>query len=194
MTILHVDSSILGEQSVSRILSRSIVDRLRAADPGQQVVYRDLAARPLDHLTAAHLTADGTAARDQAEGDAALREFLAADIIVIGAPMYNFSVPTQLKAWIDRLARAGETFKYTENGPVGLTPGKTVIVASSRGGIYSTGTAAALDHQESYLKGVFGLFGISDVRIVRAEGVNLSEAARTEAIDAAAQVIAQLAA
>jgi FMN-dependent NADH-azoreductase len=113
-------------------------------------------------------------------------QFLAADVIVVGAPMYNFSVPSQLKAWIDRVAQAGRTFKYTEKGPVGLAAGKTVIVASSRGGMYSTNPAlAALDHQESYLKTVFGFFGITDVRFVRAEGVAMGEEAKKTALEAA---------
>ncbi len=202
MKLLHVDSSILGAGSVSRALSAAIVasEKSRHADLG--VTYRDLAAAPVDHLSGAHLAAFQGAApeapslqADVASGQAALEEFLAADIIVIGAPMYNFSIPSQLKAWIDRLAVAGKTFRYTEKGPVGLAGGKKVIVASSRGGFYGPDTQAAfLDHQESYLRGVFGFFGIDDVTFIRAEGVALGAEQREKAIAAARGEIAQIAA
>jgi len=113
-------------------------------------------------------------------------QFLAADVIVVGAPLYNFSIPSQLKAWIDRVAQVGRTFKYTETGPVGLAGGKTVIVASTRGGVYSTSEGGrAMEHQESYLQTVFGFFGITDVRYVRAEGVAMGEAKKAEALDSA---------
>jgi FMN-dependent NADH-azoreductase len=128
-------------------------------------------------------------------GQAALQEFLDADIVVVGAPMYNFSIPSQLKAWIDRLAVAGKTFRYTEKGPEGLAGGKKVIVASSRGGFYGPDSQAAfLDHQESYLRGVFGFFGITDVTFIRAEGVALGAEQREKALDAAKIEIAQRAA
>ena len=114
-------------------------------------------------------------------------------MIVVGAPLYNFTIPTQLKAWIDRLAQAGRTFKYTEQGAVGLATGKTVIVASSRGGVYSTSDGGrAMEHQESYLKVVFGFFGITDVRFVCAEGVALGEAPRAEALNSARLEIARV--
>jgi len=113
-------------------------------------------------------------------------QFLAADVIVVGAPLYNFSVPSQLKAWIDRLAQAGRTFKYTDKGPVGLAGDKTVIVVSTRGGMYSTSDAGqAMEHQESYLKVVFGFFGITDVRFVRAEGLAMGDAPKAAAIESA---------
>jgi FMN-dependent NADH-azoreductase len=202
MKLLHVDSSILGPGSVSRLLSAEIVAAETRRDPSLAVTYRDLAVDPVDHLTGAHLAAFQGAApeetslqRDIEAGQAALEEFLAADVIVVGAPMYNFSVPSQLKAWIDRLAVAGKTFRYTEKGPVGLAPDKTVIVASSRGGVYSPDSQlAALDHQESYLRSVFGFFGVSDVTFIRAEGVAMSPEHRAKAIDAAMGHIAQLAA
>jgi FMN-dependent NADH-azoreductase len=124
--------------------------------------------------------------RENAVSEKLVSQFLAADVIVVGAPLYNFSVPSQLKAWIDRLAQVGRTFKYTEKGPVGLAGGKTVIVASSRGGIYSTSDwGQGAEHQESYLKVVFGFFGITDVRIVRAEGLAMGDAAKTAAIESA---------
>ena len=135
------------------------------------MIRRDLATHPVAHLSGAHLAAaqgaspeDPFVQRDLAEGQAALDEFLAADIVVVGAPMYNFTVPSQLKAWIDRLAVAGRTFRYTAEGPEGLAGGKKVVVVSTRGGFYGPETAnAALEHQESYLRGIFGFFGITDL-------------------------------
>jgi len=116
----------------------------------------------------------------------AIDEFLAADVLVIGAPMYNFSIPSQLKAWIDRVAVAGKTFRYTENGPEGLAKGKKAIVISARGGMYGAGApAAALDFQENYLRGVLGFLGITDVEFVRAEGLSYGPAQREQAMTAA---------
>jgi FMN-dependent NADH-azoreductase len=200
--LLHVDSSILGAGSVSRELSAAIVADERRRDPSLAVTYRDLAVAPVGHLSGAHLAAfqgaapeTPTLAQDIAAGQSALEEFLAADIVVVGAPMYNFSVPSQLKAWIDRLAVAGKTFHYSEKGPVGLAGGKKVIVASSRGGFYGPGTAVEfLDHQENYLRGVFGFFGITDVSFIRAEGVALGVEHRAKAIEAARSEIARKAA
>ncbi len=118
---------------------------------------------------------------ENAMSERLVSQFLAADVVVIGAPMYNFSVPSLLKTWIDRVAQAGRTFTYTEKGPQGLAGGKTVIVESSRGGVYSTNPAlAGLDHQESYLKTVF--FGIADVQFVRAEGIAMGDAAKAQAL------------
>lgn len=202
MKLLHVDSSILGQGSVSRTLSAEIVAARTALDPSLEVSYRDLAAAPVGHLNGAHLAAasgavptDAATERDIALGEAMLDEFLAADIVVVGAPMYNFSVPSQLKAWIDRLAVAGRTFRYTAEGPQGLAGGKKVIVASSRGGFYGPGMPAApLEHQESYLRAVFGLFGITDITFVRAEGVALGAEARDKAIQAARSDVTRLAA
>jgi FMN-dependent NADH-azoreductase len=192
MKLLHIDSSVLGGNSVSRQLSARTVAEWQAAHPGTQVHYLDLAVNAPTHLDADALgfrlgpDAEGLTEAQKHQNTVSERlvsQFLAADVVVIGAPMYNFSIPSQLKAWIDRIAQVGRTFKYTEQGPVGLAGGKTVIVASSRGGVYSTNPALAfLDHQESYLKAVFGFFGITDVRCVRAEGVNLGEAAKADAI------------
>jgi FMN-dependent NADH-azoreductase len=202
MKLLHVDASILGESSVSRQLSAALVARLREAHPGISVTYYDLGAEPIGHLTGAHLAAaqgttgaDAALQRDLARGRQALEDFLAADIAVIGAPMYNFSVSSQLKAWIDRLAVTGKTFRYTEKGPQGLAGGKKVFVASSRGGFYGPDTpAAALDHQETYLRGIFGFFGITDITFVRAEGLNISADHRKASIAAATAAICGLAA
>lgn len=193
MKLLHVDSSIFGEGSVSRVLSAEVVAAQRALHPGIEVTYRDLVSDPLDHLTRIHfaglkgaLSVDREMARDLAAGQAALDEFLGADTLVVGAPMYNFSIPSQLKAWIDRLAVPGKTFRYTKSGPEGLAGGKSVIVASSCGG--SSGPEAPLaflDHQETYLRGVFGLFGITDVIFIRAKGVNVGPDGGVKSIEAA---------
>jgi FMN-dependent NADH-azoreductase len=202
MKLLHIDSSILGAGSVSRTLSSAIVAAQRAQHPGLQVSYRDLAAQPVGHLSGAHLAAgqgavpeDAVLAADFADGVAVLDAFLAADIVVVGAPMYNFSIPTQLKAWIDRLAIAGRTFRYGANGVEGLAGGKTVIIASSRGGVYSEGTPmAAFDHQETYLRGVFNFFGITDIRFIRAEGVAMGDEQRAKSVEGAEAEILKLAA
>ncbi|MES2403815.1 MAG: NAD(P)H-dependent oxidoreductase [Pseudomonadota bacterium] len=178
MKLLHIDSSVLGETSASRNLTAAIVARLRAEDPGIEVTHRDLAAQSLPHFTPVLAEGHPCVARN---GEI-LDEFLAADVVVIGAPMYNFSIPTQLKAWIDRVLIAGKTFRYTENGPEGLAGGKRVIIASSRGGIYSEGPAASVDFQETYLKHVFGFIGIHDLEFVRAEGLHLGAEQRDAAM------------
>lgn len=159
MKLLHIDSSVLGAHSVSRQVSAAIVARLRQATPSLDVHYRDLTQTPLAHLSGSHLAAAQGApapaelAPDLAASQAALAEFLAADIVVIGAPMYNFTIPSQLKAWIDRILVAGKTFKYDANGPQGLAGTKRVIVAISRGGYYGADTPAALgEHLETYLR------------------------------------------
>lgn len=204
MKLLHIDSSPLGAQSVSRELTRRTVAQWLAGHPGTTVDYLDLAQDAPSHLNTDSLglrlglDAEGLTPvqkRENALSEQLVSRFLAADVVVVGAPMYNFSIPSQLKAWIDRIAQAGRTFKYTEQGPVGLAGGKTVIVASTRGGAYAANPALAfLDHQESYLKTVFGFLGITDVRIVRAEGVAMGEAARQKALAAADADIQALAA
>jgi FMN-dependent NADH-azoreductase len=195
MKLLHIDSSPLGAQSVSRALTRRTVALWTESHPATVVDILDLAADAPSHLDMDSLgfrlglDADALTPaqkRENARTEQLLGQFLAADVIVVGAPMYNFSIPSQLKAWIDRIAQAGRTFRYTDKGPVGLASGKTVIVVSSRGGAYSANPAlASLDHQESYLKTVFGFLGITDVRFVRAEGVALGEAAKTRALASA---------
>ena len=186
MKLLHIDSSVLGEHSASRSLTAAIVARLRAEHAGVEVIRRDLAAQSLPHFTPVLGEGHPCVSRN-AE---ILDEFLAADIVVIGAPMYNFTIPSQLKAWIDRILTAGKTFRYTDTGPEGLAGGKRVIVASARGGIYSEGPASAIDFQENYLKHVFGFIGITDVEFVRAEGLNLGAEQREAAL---AQAQAQIA-
>ena len=174
MTILHIDSSISGENSASRQLTKSLVDQLKTSQWGEQVVYRDLAANPLPHLTF-----------DAFADTAVLDEFLAADTVVIGAPMYNFTPPTQLKAWIDRLAIAGTTFHYTENGPEGLVKDKRVIIALARGGFYGEGSpAAALEHLETYLRGMFNFIGV-EPEFVAADGLAIGPEQREQSISEA---------
>ncbi|WP_341891064.1 FMN-dependent NADH-azoreductase [Variovorax sp. YR752] len=194
MKLLHIDSSILAAGSTSRQLTAETVAAWRAAHPNTQVEYLDLAVDAPSHFSADALgiktgvQAQPTEAqlRENALSEKLVTQFLAADVVVIGAPLYNFTIPTQLKAWIDRLAQVGRTFKYTDKGAVGLAGGKTIIVASSRGGIYSTSEGGqAAEHQESYLKVIFGFFGITDVRFVRAEGIAMGDAPKAAALTAA---------
>lgn len=200
--ILHIDSSILGAHSVSRSLTAEIVARLQTLHPGAEVIRRDLAADAALHLSDAHLAVfqggevgNPTLGQDLARGGAYVDDLFAADIIVIGAPMYNFSIPSQLKAWIDRVCVAGRTFSYGPNGAEGLVKGKTVYVASTRGGVYTGDSpVAGLDHQESYLRVALSFIGLTDVTIVRAEGLNLGEAAKGSAVAGAKAQVAALAA
>ena len=193
MKLLHIDSSILGDNAASRPLTAAVVDRLSAEHPGLEVAYRDLAAAPLPHLTLGHLAAAENATREQAESQRALDEFLAADIVVIGAPMYNFTVPSQLKAWIDRILVAGKTFKYTDKGAQGLAGAKRVIAVVSRGGLYGADTpAAAAEHVESYLRTVFGFIGVTDVEFIIAEGLQLGPDHRQAALERAHETVSGL--
>ena len=193
MKLPQVDSSVLGTNSVSRQMTTEIVAEWRRVHPDTTVEHLDLAVDTPNHFDADALgikvaVAEPTEAqqRENALSEKLVSQFLAADVVVVGAPLYNFSIPTQLKAWIDRLGQVGRTFKYTETGPVGLAGGKTVIVASSRGGVYSTSDwGQGAEHQESYLKVVFGFFGITDVRIVRAEGVAMGDEPKANAFAAA---------
>lgn len=200
MKLLHIDSSVLGPHSVSRKVSAAIVDRLRQADPKLEVAYRDLTTTPLAHLSGPHLAAaqgaatpDAEIQQDLAVGQAVLSEFLATDIVVLGAPMYNFTLPSQLKAWIDRIVVAGKTFKYGANGPEGLAGNKRVIIAISRGGFYGAGTpAAALEHLETYLRGVFGFIGVTKLEFISADGVQVGPEHREKALANALQAVTNL--
>lgn len=200
MNLLHIDGSILGANSVSRAVSAAIVDRLRAVHPDLAVVTRDLAVAPIPHLSGAYLAGqspdvqhDQALQEDLDLGGAVLAEFLAADIVVLGVPMYNLTIPSQLKAWIDRILVAGKTFRYTEAEAQGLAGGKRVILALARGGHYGPGTPAqALEHAESYLRGVFGFIGVTDVEVVAADGTALGPDHREKALGAAKQAAATL--
>ena len=190
MKLLHIDSSVLGENSASRSLTAAIVARLRAKHAGIELIHRDLAAQTLPHFTPVLKEGHPCVARN-AE---VLDEFLAADIVVIGAPMYNFTLPTQLKAWLDRLLVAGKTFRYTENGPEGLVKNKRVIVALARGGFYDSGSpASALEHLETYLRGVFNFIGI-EPEFVAADGLNIGPEQRQQSISQALDETLRLAA
>lgn len=180
MNILHLDASALGDRSVTRLLTARTIERVRAQHPHAIVEHRDLDAAPLPHLLGAHLA--GADAGAAAEAERVLEEFLAADLVVIGAPMYNFGIPSTLKAWIDRIAVAGRTFRYTADGPEGLAGGKRVIVTTAAGGVHG---GQPTDFVEPYLRQVFGFIGIDDVAFVRADGVALSPQHRERAIDAA---------
>jgi FMN-dependent NADH-azoreductase len=181
--ILHVECSPLGTNSITRTLGAELLASLKTKSPSADITVRDLAKTPLPHLDGAMIGAFYTPADKQSaeqksllkNSEDSIAELFAADTIIVEAPMWNFGIPSALKAWIDHVARAGKTFKYTENGtPVGLLPdGKTMIIVSSRGGIYSEGAASTMDHQESYLKAVFGFLGLKNFEIVRAEGVNM---------------------
>lgn len=184
MKLLHIDSSIQSHNSVSRKLTRSVVEQWRQANQDVDVVYRDLAAQAPNHLSADVLSAASVEPAQRspwqhdelAYGETLLGEFLSADVAVIGAPMYNFSIPSQLKAWLDRVMVAGRSFRYTETGPEGLARNKQAVIVSSRGGVYSQGSSAhVMDHQESYLKAALGFMGITDVDVIRAEGVSMTE-------------------
>ena len=189
--ILVLNSSLSGDQSVSKILVAETVAKLVAADPTAKVVQRDLGVEPIPHLTEANwLGVRGEASTDAEKAarrvsDALLAELKAADIVVIGAPMHNFNVPTVLRAWFDYVLRAGETFSYSEAGPQGLLGGKRVIVIESRGGLYSEGPAKVIDFQEPYLRHLFGFVGITDVTFVHAEKLGFGPDAREQALAAA---------
>jgi len=199
MKLLHIDSSVLGPHSVSRQVSAAIVDRLRQATPSLDTVYRDLTQTPLAHLSGSHLAAAQGAPTpaelgpDLAASAAVLNEFLAADVVVIGAPMYNFTIPSQLKAWIDRILVVGKTFQYGANGPQGLAGAKRVIVAISRGGYYGADTpTAAGEHLETYLRWVFGFIGITDPEFISADGIQVGPDHREKALAGALQAATSL--
>ena len=193
--ILVLNSSVLGHASVSRVLVEEAVARLTGVDPGATIVHRDLGAAPIPHLTAA--TVAGVRGEPVTDAELTARtlsneliaELRNADTIVIGAPMYNFSISTGLRAWFDHVLRAGETFSYSEAGPQGLLTGKRVIVIESRGGLYSEGPAKAIDFQEPYLRQLLGFMGLTDVAFIHAEKIGFGPDAREAALSAAKQKI-----
>lgn len=202
MNILHIDSSILGEHSASRRLSAAVVARLREGEPDASVVYRDVEQHNLPQLSGtlanlANLPPDQRSAQavsDASELVAVLDEVLAADVIVIGAPMYNFGIPSQLKSWLDAVAVPGKTFQYGADGVKGLLGAKRFIIASSRGGFYGPETPmAALDHQETYLRSFLTFLGVTRIEIVRAEGLKVSPEVNAHAMASALRQAAELA-
>jgi|UPI0005674655 FMN-dependent NADH-azoreductase len=206
MQLLHIDTSIQTSDSLSRQMSAAAVNRLLQEVPNLKVQYRDLAVQPLSHLTErvfAALVHDIDTAhfseaerKDAIESRKALEDFMASDIIVLGVPLYNYSVPSTLRAWIDRIVVFGKTFRYAgPNQPIGLAAGKRVIVALARGGNYAAGTVGAQhEHAETYLRSVFSLVGIPDIEFVIAEGVAVSPEFRETALRGALDSIQTLAA
>jgi FMN-dependent NADH-azoreductase len=200
MKLLHIDSSILGPNSVSRSLSKAAVDRLVSDNADIEVTYRDLVEAPIAHLTGRYLAGqsadvqhDQALQEDLALGGRVLEEFLAADVIVIGVAFYNFSVASQLKAWVDRVAVAGKTFRYSENGAEGLAGGKRVILAIARGGFYGAGSpTASFEHAESFLRSVFTFLGVKDIEVVAAEGIAMGPEQRASATSSALETISTL--
>ncbi|MBY0242676.1 MAG: FMN-dependent NADH-azoreductase [Burkholderiaceae bacterium] len=198
--VLYINSSVRSSGSLSRQLSAEFIAKWQAAHPSDAIVERDLASNPVPHLTEQMMGAFFTPAEQRnAEqafvvktSDTLVAELQAADVVVIGAPMYNFSVSSGLKAWIDHVARAGVTFKYGENGPVGLLTGKKVIVFTASGGVYSAGPAAAFDHLASYLRAVLGFLGMTDVQFVQAEGVAMGEQALADTLAKSRSAIDEL--
>ncbi|SNS31650.1 FMN-dependent NADH-azoreductase [Granulicella rosea] len=200
MKILQLDSSVTGANSVSRPLTKAVAEKLLAKHPGAELAYRDLVDEPLSHYTAvlrvhgADLETKTPAQLQELKlGEEILAEFLATDIIVIGAPLYNFSIPSQLKAWIDLICVAGKTFSYSPAGAKGLCGGKQVVIVSTRGAMYGPGSPyEAFDFQEKYLKTVLGFLGITDIQVVRAEGIAYGPEAKEKALASAAAEIAAL--
>ena len=197
-TILVLNSSVSGHTSVSRILVEEAVSRLLEAEPGATVVHRDLGAAPIPHLTTTNLAGvRGVPATDaelaaRALSDQLIAELRTADTIVIGAPMYNFSIPTGLRTWFDYVLRAGETFSYSEAGPRGLLGGKRVIVIETRGGLYTEGPTQAIDFQEPYLRHLLGFMGLADVAFIHAEKIGFGPDAREAALIGASEKISVL--
>ena len=194
MKILKVDSSTNGGDSVSRELTDMIVEKLKSDNPDADIVTRDLGTEPLAHLNPITTGAirmgeddwtDDMKAAAPAE-KAILEEFLSADVVVIGAPMYNFTIPSALKSWIDRLGVPRVTFRYSENGPEGLAGGRKIIVASARGGNY--GDDSPMDFQESLLETFFNFIGIDDITVIRAEGVGMPEGRKKAMASAKEQI------
>jgi FMN-dependent NADH-azoreductase len=200
MNILKIDSGLFAGHSVSRQLTEKVIEQFASTHKNIQVVVRDLVANPIGHLDGEIALAAGTLQHERTERQVAelalteelLEELFAADVIVLGAPMYNFSVPSQLKAWIDRIAQPGRTFRYTEAGAEGLLTDKKAIIVSARGGVYSKGAAAANEHQESYLQSVLAFIGMTDITIIRAEGLKLSSEIKARAVDDALNRISLL--
>lgn len=196
-TLLEIHSSINGDQSASSSLVRDYVSAWKERHPDGRVITRDLSASPIPHLDGARFGAfltsaderDAAQAADVAQSDELVGEIQAADTIVLGIPMYNFSVPSTFKAWMDHVARAGITFRYTENGPVGLLEGKRAVVIATRGGVHAGGDT---DAQTPLLRTFLGFLGIDDVEFVYAEGLAMGDDARKAALDGARDQVSSL--
>jgi FMN-dependent NADH-azoreductase len=198
--VLILDSAATGDASVSRKLTEAAAQTIRRRDPAARIVRRDIGVDPVPHLTEetvpairAGLVESETAREALALSDALVAELKEADLIVIGAPMYNFGMPSTLKSWFDHVLRARITFQYSEAGPEGLLKGKKAIVIESRAGLYSEGPAAAMDHQEPHLRTLLGFMGITDVTFVRAEKLAFGPEAAAAAVADAIETIEALA-
>ncbi|WP_348946468.1 NAD(P)H-dependent oxidoreductase [Chitinibacter sp. FCG-7] len=200
MNLLHIDSSILGDHSVSRQLSKEVVESIRLAEPALNVTYRDVTSSATLHLDGQLLAAKGTPEQQRnaqqvhqvSIAEAVMAEFLAADVLVIGAPMYNFSIPSQLKAWIDMISVAGVTFKYGPNGAEGLAGDKRAVIVATAGGQHA-GTPTGIAHID-YLRVLLGFLGISDIRVIAAEGLAMGPEVRDPALAAARAQLSEIAA
>lgn len=198
--VLIIDSAATGDASVSRKLTAEFAERLRRREPSVRITKRDVGAAPIPHLTAETV---GVIRGAEAETDAAraalalsgrlIAEVQDADVIVIGAPMYNFGMSSTLKAWFDHILRAGITFRYSAEGPEGLVKGKKAVVIESRAGLYSEGPAAVMDHQEPHIRTLLGFMGVTDVTFVRAEKLAFGPDAASSAIAEAAEQLGSLA-
>lgn len=199
-TILHLNSSIRSTGSISRQLSGEFVQKLLSARPGSALIERDLATQPIPHLDEATMlaffTPENQRTPEQATSlrlsDELIGELQRADTIVIGAPMYNFSVSSSLKSWIDHVARVGVTFRYTDKGPEGLLTGKKVVIFSARGGVYTSGPATSMDFHETYLRGVLGFIGLTDIHFIHSEGLAMGDEAVKSAVAASQSAMAAL--
>lgn len=198
-TLLQLNSSIFSNGGQSSQLADRFVAAWHAATPQAEVIVRDLAQNPIPHLDAERVQAFFTAPEQRnaaqqalvAESDALIAELMQADVIVLGLPMYNFGIPSTLKAYFDQIARAGITFRYTEHGPQGLVSGKRAYVFAARGGLYA---GTPLDSQTAYVRNFLAFIGITEVEFVYAEGLNMGEPAKAAALDSAHQRLAELAA
>ncbi len=198
--LLHIQSSPNLHASVSRDLSAAFVAHHQGTHSGDTVVTRDLVTTHMPHLgidlLGGYFGKPEALTPEQSQAlklsDELIDELAAADLLAISAPMYNFSIPSQLKAWIDHVVRAGRTFQYTPEGPKGLLSGKKAVLILASGGVYSDGPFKTYDFQENYLRAIFGFIGITDVSVVRAEGLAMGEDAKAKAVAEARDRIAEL--
>jgi FMN-dependent NADH-azoreductase len=189
-TLLQIQASLFSDAGESSRLASRFVSRWQADNPGAEVMVRDLGREPIPHLTAERFQSflakpgERTAAQQSvaAFSDDLIAELERADVIVLGLPMYNFGVPSTLKAYFDHVARAGKTFKYGDKGPVGLLTGKKAVIFATRGGLYA---GTPLDTQTDYVRGFLGFLGITDVEFVYAEGLNMGDASKGAALEKA---------
>ena len=197
---LHINSSVRNSGSISRKVTEEFLSKWKAKDPYVVVTERDLAINPLPHLTEQTLGAFFTPAENRtpeqnqiaALSESLVQELFDTDVIVIGAPMYNFSITSGLKAWVDHVARAGVTFKYGESGPVGLLTGKKVFIFTTSGGVYSQGPYAAMDFAGTYLRAVLGFIGLTDVQVIYSEGLATGDVGVEKALAQTSDTINEL--